>query len=232
LDSNDAYGATLAVAQHEEMASLVHDMPGLALRKPGGGSYRYELVVLERTLIVLFPLRFASDGSTDHHGARLRTPVSDFRQRLLGTSSMIATGQLTFDHALLDADELEAALQAEDELREQLASKGRVVTIAYSSSPTGIFKCVWGDMEVVDAERGTMIWHHSETLNIYAPADRRPHLHAVGGTSTSEETFTRFDAGTAEPVLGLVPRQVATDEPAAVDEAAADVVAIPEDSDG
>ena len=99
LQSNDAYGATLHVAQYEQLAAECEGIPGGSIRKPKDVRCRFDLVVREQPPVVLYPWRYAKDKAILRERARLRPPVSDLRKTLLALNENTISGQLTLDDA-------------------------------------------------------------------------------------------------------------------------------------
>jgi hypothetical protein len=217
LRTNDAYGAALKVAQHEQLVVATADVPGVIARKPTGVISRFQYLVVEDRAIVLMPWRFSSTRATRRVDARMPTPVSGLRRFFLslGVGAPGPT-QLVLEQSTLDADELEAQLAEEQLVFEQLANFGRVVTVAFGSNPTdGLFEIGWGDAELVNEDTGEVRWHNWEPLptaesgvgglGVPTPASLRP-VDALDSARVS-----RFDAAPLDEDLGLAarPRPVA-----------------------
>lgn len=165
LSTNDAYGSTLMVTQHQQLVRHTCSVPGVAARKPKSIRSRFRYPVLDETAVVLFPWRYATDGATSHTDARMRLPVSELRQALMSLPGKQGDAQLTLDEGDLDREEFEARRQEERDLREQLPRFGRVVTIGFASNPTlGLAGLGWGDAELLDPADGTVKWHEWEPL--------------------------------------------------------------------
>jgi hypothetical protein len=214
LASNDAYGVALHAAQHEELAAACGKLPGVSIRKPQGIRGRFGLVVRDLPPVVLYPWRYATDNAVPRERARLRPPVSDLRKSLLSLNTSSIPGQLTLDQAALDYVQLEAELAEEQALLDQLARFGQVVVIGYASNPgAGIFELGWGDLELVDEDRGRVVWRYWEELP--PPGDQaaggpisQPALPGAGGSPAG-----RFDDAPLEDDLGLKPRAPLTEPP-------------------
>lgn len=218
LTTNDAYGAALHVAQHEQLVAATAGLPGVTARKPNGLVSRFPYVVVEERSVVLVPWRFTNTRATRRLDARMRTPVSDLRKVLLGLSAgPAASTQLALEQSVLDSDELEAQLAEEQELWEQLSSFGRVVTVAFGSNPTdGLFEIGWGDAELIDHDSGRVHWHHWQPLpaaqpgqgglGVPAPAPIRP-------VDPNAAAVRRFDSAPLDDDLGLAPRTTPTTAP-------------------
>jgi hypothetical protein len=210
LATNDAYGVTLHVGQYVQLAAECRDLPGVFLRKPKGVLGRFELVVRDDPPVALYPWRYATDMATSREGARLRTPVSDLRSSLLSLSGGASSGQLTLEQGALDPKELEEQLAEDQALLDQLAKRGRVVTVGYASNPSlGIFDLGWGEVELLDGETGEVAWHYWEVLPppggdaSGGTAPRRPVTPVDGDGSTRA---ARFDDAPLKEDLGLRPR--------------------------
>lgn len=212
LTTNDAYGAALKVTQHEQLIAATADVPGVVARKPTGVVSRFQYVVVEDMAVVLMPWRFANTRATRRVDARMPTPVSDLRKSLLslGTGGQPAT-QLVLEQSALDDGQLEAQLAEEQEVSAQLASFGRVVTVAFGSNPTdGLFDLGWGDAELISEDTGHVFWHFWESLpaadlraaglGVPTPAPLRS-VDPVDGSRVG-----RFDAAPLNEDLGLAAR--------------------------
>jgi hypothetical protein len=164
-----AYGMPMADIQHDAMIEYAGAVDGAEVIHPIGGQYR--LVRVHG--VVLYPWRYAADA-TPVREARMAHPVSDVRRQLLG-GQHAGSAQLSLDEYF----------GSDPDLLSELAQAGQVVTVAYASSPEhGVLKAYWGDAELVDSQRGVLLWHHLEEL----PA----------------ATAQRFDAGQLEePTLSM-----------------------------
>jgi hypothetical protein len=216
LASNDAYGVTFHVAQYEELAAECGDLPGVSIRKPKDVVSRFDLVVHNDPPVVLYPWRYATDRAVSRERARMDRPVSDLRKSLLSLNANTIPGQLTLDQAGIDPEELEAQLVEEQELLDQLARLGQVVTIGYASNPSaGLFDLGWGDVELVNEETGEVSWHYWEQLPPPAGqagvATPRKPLAPVDGDGRAQAG--RFDDAPLEDDLGLRPRPPIAEPP-------------------
>ena len=165
LRSNDAYGATLHVAQYEQLVEHARDIPGISVRKPADVRCRFDLVVNDDPPVVLYPLRYATDPTRDRQRARLPQPVSDLRKTLLTLNTRNVERQLTLDQALAEPELLDAQLAEEEAMLEELARLGKVATVGFGSNPAaGIFALGWGEIDLVNAETGEIAWLHWEDL--------------------------------------------------------------------
>jgi hypothetical protein len=214
LQSNDAYGVTLHVAQHEELATEARDIPGVLIRKPKDVRGRFDLVVLENPPVVFYPWRYATDKAIPRERAKMR-PVSDLRKTLLALNANTVNDQLTLDQAVMDPEQLEAELAEEQAVLDQLARLGRVVTIGFASNPGGgIFELGWGDVELIDEETGRVMWRYWEQLpppgeQAGGVAPRQPVLPDGNGRYRAG----RFDEAPLDDDLGLKPRPPITEPP-------------------
>ena len=212
LSTNDAYGAALMVTQHEQLIAATEGLPGVVARKPTGVVSRFPYVVVEDMAVVLMPWRFTNTRAKRRVDARMPTPVSDLRRTLLsqGAGAQAAT-QLVLEQSTLDDDQLEAQLAEEQEISAQLASFGRVVTVAFGSNPTdGLFELGWGDAELISEDTGHVHWHSWESLpaaepwaaglGVPTPAPLRS-VDPVAGSRVG-----RFDAAPLNEDLGLAAR--------------------------
>lgn len=166
LETNDAYGVTLYVAQNEELVKLARGIEGVAIRKPKDvRTSRFSFVVVDETAVVLYPWRYATDRRTERERAKFPTPVSDLRKTLLTLAPREIGGQLTLDDLERGHADLEAELAEERAALEQLRRFGRVVAIGYASNPSaGLFDLGWGDLELVDEATGEVTWPHWEPM--------------------------------------------------------------------
>jgi hypothetical protein len=215
LDTNDAYGVTMHVAQYAELATECQGLSGVSILKPKGVRSRFDLVVRDDPPVVLYPWRYATDTAVDRDRAKLRPPISELRKLLLVLNASTVPGQLTLDQAELDPEELEAQLAEEQALLEQLRSFGQVVTVGYASNPGGgIFALGWGDVELVNEETGEVIWRYWEELpprgQAAAAAPRQPFAPVQG---TGGNRGGRFDDAPLQDDLGLTYRAPLAEPP-------------------
>lgn len=191
LETNDTYGVTLHVAQHEELVRLARGIEGVAIRKPKDVSAsRFSFVVVDETAVVLYPWRYATDRRTEREQAKLRTPVSGLRKTLLTLAPREIGPQLTLDDLERGYADLEAELAEERAALEQLRRFGRVVAIGYASNPSaGLFDLGWGDLDLVDEASGEVTWPRWE-----------PFLLDDG--QAGEEGGTRFPRAPGSPPEG------------------------------
>lgn len=216
LHSNDTYGATLHVAQYEQLVELARGIPGVSIRKPAEVRCRFDLVVLDDPPVVLYPWRYATDKSKDREKAKMRQPVSDLRKTLLALSANTIDPQLTLDQAALDPEQLEAELAEEQAVLEQLAKFGQVVTVGFASNPAlGLFDLGWGELELVDPDTGEIRWRHWEQMpppdasGMTGTNDPRAPLRPIG----SPDQADRFDDAPLTENFGLTPRSPAAEPP-------------------
>jgi hypothetical protein len=220
LRSNDTYGATLHVAQYEQLVDMTRDITGVSIRRPVDVSCRFELVVLDEQMVVLYPWRYAVDRATRREDARMRPPVSELRKTLLSLTANMISRQLTFEHAALSAEELDAQFAEEELVLAQLREFGQVVIIGFASSPDGLFDLGWGIAELVDQDRGTVKWSYWEQLpppeagsDAFSPAIRSPLAPRDG------DRASRFDSAAADDDFGLSPRLPLAEPPISEPEA-------------
>ena len=176
-----AYGMPMADIQHDAMVEYAGAVDGAEVIHPIGGQYRLVRV----RGVVLYPWRYAADA-TPVREARMAHPVSDVRRHLLG-GAQPGSVQLSLDEFLEgggDPDVLTA-----------LAEAGQVVTVAYASNPgAGVLRAYWGDAELVDGQRGLVMWHYLEELPAAAPVPE----------AGDPPATTRFDAAALEePTLSM-----------------------------
>jgi hypothetical protein len=215
LESNDTYGATMYVAQYEQLAAAAAGIPGVSIRKPKGVRGRFDLVVCEHPPVVLYPWRYATDKAALRERARFRRPVSDLRKTFLSLNEATINGQLTLDQATRNPEELEAELAEEEAMLAQLAELGQVIFVGFASNPSGIFDLGWGDVELLDEETGQVHWRYWEPL-------LPPGNQAAGGVpqrlvppapSDGHGQGARFDDAAAEDDLGLKLRPSTSEPP-------------------
>lgn len=161
LRTNDAYGNTLKVAQHEQLIACTAHIPGVVPRKPTEVASRYDLVVFDETAVVLYPWRYAVDGRTRREDAKLPTPLSELRRSLLTLAPRNPEIQLSLDQ--IDEDPQDFA--DEQDLLDQISEFGRVVTIGFASNPSAMFSLGIGEVALADPETGAVEWPHWEPLN-------------------------------------------------------------------
>lgn len=179
-----AYGMPMADIQHDAMVEFAGAVEGAEVFHPIGGQYRLVRV----RGVVLYPWRYAAD-TTPVREARMRHPVSDVRRQLLGGGQG--------GHQQLSLDDLDDS--GDPELLSALTEAGQVVTVAYASNPgAGILRAHWGDAELVDGQRGLVVWHHLEELP----------LAGAGESTVDGAGAARFDAAELEePRLAARPEQ-------------------------
>lgn len=214
LQSNDAYGVTLHVAQYEQLAAECAGIPGVSIRKPKDVRSRFDLVVCEYPPVVLYPWRYATDRAVPRERARFPRPVSDLRKTLLSLNENTISGQLTLDHAARAPEELEAELAEEQAMLEQLKMLGQVVTVSLASNPSGIFDLGWGEVELLDEQTGRVRWRHWEQLpppgeGAAGGEPQRP----VWPTAGDGNRGVRFDDAGPEDDLGLKLRPPTSEPP-------------------
>lgn len=214
----DGYGHTLKNRQHECLVAAARGIAGVEVFRPPGASF--ELLRVPAMKAVLFPWRYATDGSVPREKARMR--ISKFRRELLSGATS-TPGQLTIEQATLEAEELEAQLAEEDALVEQLRSLARVVTIGYASTPNAVLDLGWGDADLV--EGGDAVeWRHWEQLPILSSTGASAGLVDASAADTSRlrdvareaiplPRAPRFDDVPLEEDLGLRPRSPLAGEP-------------------
>jgi hypothetical protein len=180
-----AYGMPMADIQHDVMVEYAGEVDGAEVFHPGGGQYRLVRV----RGVVLYPWRYAAD-STPVREARMRHPVSDVRRHLLGGGQP--------PNVQLSLDDIDGG---DPELLTELVASGQVVTVAYASSPgAGILRAYWGEAELVDGQRGELVWHHLEELPVES---------TVESTPDGSAPAARFDAARLEePLLAARPDEV------------------------
>lgn len=214
LKTNDVYGSTLHVTQHEQLVEFARDILGVSVRKPADVTSRFAFVVLDAPPVVLYPWRYATDRNKPREDAKFRQPVSDLRRTLHTIAARKVDPQLTLEQGALDPDQLEAEFAEEQAVLEQLASLGRVVTVGYASNPSsGLFDLGWGDMELTDEATGAVSWYHWE------PLVQGQEIGGVGTPATPGKPpgdpgqFGRFDDAPLNDDFGLTPRSPLAEPP-------------------
>lgn len=170
----DPYGHTLKNTQHECLvAAVAGRLPGsFAVFRPKGATY--ELVRFPETGVVLYPWRYGASVADRRESARMQP--SGTRQGLLAGAAT-DSGQLTIEHARLSEREVDEQLSEDAAVLEQLRSLARVVVVAYTSNPKGLFSLGWGEAGLTD-ERGSLHWRQWEDLP-------EPGSGEGGGTATA-----------------------------------------------
>lgn len=212
--SKDAFGHTLAVAQHEMLNERLARIPGVVLRRPAGVRSRFAYPVIEETRVVLVPLRFSSDARKQRHECRV--DLSELRTALLGTAPMRPEAQRSI-FELEDpvaADRADADYAEEVAVFEEMSKAGRAVVIGFGATPDRLFGLGWGELLIENPISGQVSWPQWEDLPILiadAQVPPAPPLRAVPDSDPVE----RFDANPVQPAtsdaesddnLGLVLR--------------------------
>lgn len=208
MDRHDTYGHTLKVKMHEVLAEAVRHVPGVIMRKPAGG--RFPLPVIQETAVALLPLRYSTDRKESRESAKIN--LSELRRSLLAlvTPSATKSLQLSIEDAMADDFDMDAHFQEMDDMDEQLAAFGRVVTIGFGSNPSaGLWGLGWGDLRLAESGHKTT-WESWNDLPDPVP----------GGLSTSPTVELRvidtvkpvyFDQTDEADELELSPRGPSTD---------------------
>lgn len=214
LDSHDAYGNVVYAWQHELLAAIAQDMPGLTAQKPlGTKGSRFDLLVAGN--VILYPWRYAKDRRTHRQDARMRT-VSGLRRTVLSLGDETVDTQLTIESITVPEADLKAAYEDDVSMLKQLANRARTVVIGYASSPeSGVFGLGWGDLELIDDD-GAVHWSHWEGLPLSKPGDVLTTTLSrtlAGPTAVPDERASRFDNAPLDNDLGLVARSPLSPEP-------------------
>lgn len=196
--SRDAFGHTLAVAQHEMLNNRLATIPGVVLRRPAGVRSRFEYPVIEETRVVIVPLRFSSDARKQRNDCRI--DLSELRTALLGTAPMRPEAQ----RSILELEDPGAADRADAEYAEEVAAfeemskAGRAVVVGFGATPDQLFGLGWGELSIENPVTGQVSWPQWEDLPIFGVDEQvplAPPLRAVPDTDPVE----RFDANPAQP---------------------------------
>lgn len=156
MKDHDTYGNTMKVRVPEILLETLGDREGIFIDRPDDGG-RFPLAVIQETSVAIWPVRVGRDRGVGHEALRLRTPVSDFRRSLLSRGSEYAA------QLVLDPDS-ENGYSWQDPRGRRF---DRVVVVAYCSSPDGgVWDLGCGDLELVNASRGEVVWHHWESLAV------------------------------------------------------------------
>lgn len=154
MKAHDTYGNTMKVRMPEILIEMLGAVDGIFIDRPDQGG-RFPLAVVEETSVAIWPVRIGRDRAVGHQGLRLPTPVSEFRRSLLSQGSEYAA------QLVLDPDS-EDGYSWHDPRGRRFDS---VVVIAYGSSPKdGVWDLGWGDLQLANASRGEVVWHHWEPL--------------------------------------------------------------------
>ncbi len=208
LPSNDAYGHTLAQAQHLQLSEWTKGIPGVTRRKPTGLSMRHPLIVINSTNVVLTPYWLIRYKKTDPDNIRVPRPGR-------WGKLLIELGDEPLDRQLSLFEESDQGLQGtvdehhDDEVAlREVTGCDRIVTIAYGSSPAaGMFWLVWGDAYL--DESGYVGWQYREELPLRdqpvgIELPRRTPLSPVENAPAA--ATVRFDDGVADDDLDLALR--------------------------
>lgn len=175
------YGTALWGFQHDELVAAIRTVEGARVARFGA----YELAVVAGK--VLFPLNY-SEKAEPVEKARLRKPVSGFRERLFGAHA----AEVPDPHPFLDESWAELELPVEYEPFPQLGRGAELVVIAYACNvEAGLLHIEWGHAEHVGD--GELRWGEHSPL---------PLPSAAGLIPAARDGDGRFDAG-AQPGLEL-----------------------------
>ncbi len=201
--SRDAFGHTLAVAQHEMLNERLATIPGIVLRRPAGVRSRFEYPVIEETRVVLVPLRYSSDARKQRRNCRI--DLSELRTALLGTAPTPPEAQ----RSIFELEDPSATERADAEYAEEVAAfeemsnAGRAVVIGFGATVDQIFGFGWGELSIENPATGQVSWPHWEDLPIFgtdAKVPPAPPLRLVSDLAPTE----RFDANPARPDISDV----------------------------
>lgn len=212
LDTNDAYGLMWLIQNPEVVKAVEKVVPGARRIKPLRA--RYELIVVGD--IILYTWRFSDDAYSPLESAKMT--LSKTREHLLALTPSIPD-QLTFDHADLSEEELDAEFQDLQAFLDDAVEAGRMVVVAYASNPhAGVLRVYWGDASKAD-DQGRLNWSHFE--EIPSPVDLgetgdtgfngttlRPAVPSAAGTN--DEQTVRFDLRAEIDEIPLTPRNPLT----------------------
>ena len=206
LETNDGYGLIWLVQHHEVGLAIEAAMPDLRRIKPTRA--RYELNVVGEDNVILYPWKFADDAHTPVANAKMT--MSKLRESLLALTPENSDSQLSFEHAALTAEELDAEFEDAETFLDDAIQAGRLVLIAYAANPrAGILRVYWGEASQAD-DRGRLKW--SEIEQIPAPDDTGDGQVPARPSSPAPVpdpkigTGPRWDQSAPPPEFDLTPR--------------------------
>ncbi|MGH3652396.1 MAG: hypothetical protein ACRDT3_05535 [Glutamicibacter sp.] len=190
MEKGDTYGNTLKVKVFEILEEKLAAVPGISFKKPARG--RFALPIVEETSVALLPIRFSSDPKIDRLNAKIT--MSELRKSLLNlaTPNALDRRQATVEEFLDDdfnADTYDASRLDEDaeldQLDEQLARFGRVVTVGFGSNQDRIWELGWGDLREVSGEP---FWGYWELLPVAATVSHElPNIKILDSEASNDE---------------------------------------------
>lgn len=180
-----------------EKFELFGDLPSASLVRPGEAPYKLPVV----NGVALFPWRYAKSREAELAATLFGT--SDARAAI--SSLRLPPVQESLDLGLPDAglsdEERELLTAFQSVTKDPVVTSGRLVLVAISSSPRGLFAVEWGDVKVNPA--GFVEWtgFHESLLSL-TPA--KPASMSPTGTFTAGDLPRKFahpktDEKTASP---------------------------------
>lgn len=175
-------------------------LPGATIFRPGDAPYWIPVV----NGVALFPWRYGKNRD----GELARTPfsTSPARDALFALSNLEMQGQLDIGvrRPELTDEEQELANLVEKARESEVVTTGKLVVVAISSSPSGLYELTWGDVSLTDD--GCLEFGSSESLLNLEPTT----LPKPRALPDEERTFTTGDL--PEKNLGLQGDEAAYDD--------------------
>lgn len=158
-------------------------LPGATLFRPGETPYRIPVI----GGVALFPWRYGKS----RFGELASTPfsTSPAREAMFDLSGLELQGEfdLGVRRSELTEEEQELASLVEKARESELVTTGKLVVVAISSSPSGLYEITWGDVSL--CSDGCLSFGFSESLlNLKPTVAPKPYL-----VSDEERTFTSGD---------------------------------------
>lgn len=196
IRTGHVYGTAFWLKSNEILIELAQQTPGLSVRRLRHVRRYFECVVVDETSTVLLPVRIDSVRGQEEK-IRLHNPPSTSLAYLLGPPA-VQDQPDTLDNELFGVADLVDQASDLRELDRQLSDFAAVVAIgAECSKQNGLARLEWGDLQLVDGERLSVVWSHSEPLEFLqrgvdlAYAEAR--TIAVGETIVPNQSTPAFD---------------------------------------
>jgi len=160
------------------------DLPGAALVRPGEAPYKLAVV----NGVAIFPWRFARSRETELTSTPFGTSgarVAAFKLRASVQESL----DLNVPDAGLSDEDREILSTFQNATADPVVSSGRLVLIAISSSPRGLFSAEWGEVSLNAA--GCLDWagFHESLLSL---PESKPVSTSPTGSFTTGEVPPKF----------------------------------------